>query len=101
MQVIQQSVDFPLTRGFGPNDMTARVALRAPATTAAAVLTGFRAEYDRASDHHIGQLDVRIDPVTFETDTTVVVRLRYGLRGWSGEWAQPYSGRIEFAVIAE
>jgi hypothetical protein len=57
------------------------------------------AEYSGGDDHHLGQLQVKLD--TTVNDNTVTVNGTFGLRDWSGNWDDEYDGNIDFVVVAD
>ena len=71
-------------------------------TQAAAILTGFVAEFSGGDDHHLEQLDVQVNvPACGISGATVAVQVTYGLRDWSGNWDDRYDGQVFFAVVGE
>ena len=98
MAIQTSSVSFPPLRGNGPRTAQATVVFPRAVLRAAAALTDFSAGFS-GGDHHFGNLQIQLDPVV--NGDAVVVEVTYGLRDWSGNWDDDYSGQIEFAVIAD
>lgn len=101
MQTVPSSITFGRFEGSGPRQATRDVTLPAPAASATAILTGFNVSFSPSEgDHHLGNLDVRLDADRL-SDTSVRVTATFGLRDWSGNWDDQYEGQIFFAVVAE
>jgi hypothetical protein len=102
MQTQTSSVSFSAVSGSGPQVTSTTVTFGSAVTQAAAILTGFIAEYSGGDDHHLGQLDVQVAvPVGGISGSVVTVQATYGLRDWSGNWDDRYDGEVFFAVVAE
>lgn len=99
MEMRSGSVFFPRSRGSGP-----RLANSTPlvfprqVSRATAGMTGYTAQF-LPDDHHLGQLRVQLNPVVI--GNTVSVAVTFGLRDWSGDWDDDYSGTVNFVVLAE
>jgi hypothetical protein len=101
MQTVASSITFGRFEGSGPRQATQDVTLPNPATSATAILTGFNVSFAPSEgDHHLGNLDVRLDADRL-SDTAVRVTATFGLRDWSGNWDDQYEGQLFFAVVAE
>ena len=101
MQIKQSEISFGRFSGSGPRQSTADVAMDSPVSTATAILTGFNAQFSPDDgDHHLGNLDVRLDAAMLNS-TNVRVTATFGLRDWSGDWDDRYEGQIFFAVVGE
>ena len=102
MEVQNGSIPFNRHRNSGPRSDTAEVVFGVPVTQATAVLRGFDVAFSPRDDHHLGNLEVRlnasIDPLAPQR---VTVEATFGLRDWSGDWDDHYEGEILFTVIAE
>jgi hypothetical protein len=99
MQVRLASADFSTPiRGSGPRTVTQPVIFPRAVLSATAGLVAYSMAY-ADGDHHVGQLDVRLD--TTITDNVVIVTASLGVRDWSGSWDDSYRGVIDFAVIAD
>jgi hypothetical protein len=98
MQVVDTAMTFQLTRGSGPVQLNRFVQFESPVSAAVAMLTGFTASFYPRTDHHLGELDVRLQ-TRIESDGDVTITVTFGLRDRSGNWDDFYDGRIEFAVI--
>lgn len=101
MQIVPSSITFGRFEGSGPRQTSQDVTVPAPVTSATAILTGFNVSFAPSEgDHHLGNLDVRLDADTISA-TSVRVTATFGLRDWSGNWDDQYEGQIFFAVVAE
>ena len=102
MLVSNGSVSFNKFKGSGPRTQRTEVVFATPVTQATAFVQGFDVSFSPRNDHHLGQLDVRLD-ATFDTlaPQRVNVDVVYGLRDWSNEWDDNYEGTINFTVVAE
>jgi hypothetical protein len=102
MEVRIGSISFNRHRGDGPRNLTTEVIFSGPVTQAAAMLRGFDVGFSPRDDHHLGNLEVRleatIDPLAPQR---VNVEAVFGLRDWSGDWDDNYEGEIFFTVIGE
>ena len=100
MEIRSGSIDFsmPLS-GSGPRTGSQTLVFARPVLTATAGLVGYLAEFSGGNDHHVGQLQVKVE--TQIVDNTVTVNATYGLRDWSGNWDDQYDGNINFVVIAD
>ena len=102
MQTQTSSVPFGAVSGSGPQVASTTVTFGSAVTQAAAILTGFVAEFSGGDDHHLGQLDIQVAvPAGGISGATVSVQVTYGLRDWSGNWDDRYDGQVFFAVVAE
>lgn len=100
MQVINQTFPFGPFSDSGPQTQSQTVIFPAPVTQAAAILTGFIAEFSGGDDHNLGQLNVQVS-VGAISGASVVINAQFGLRDWSGDWDDKYDGQIFVAVIGE
>lgn len=102
MQVQTTEFAFNAHRGSGPRTERREVVFAGPVTQAAAFLSGFDVAFSNNDDHHLGNLEVRlnaeIDPLAPQR---VNVDAVYGLRDWSGDWDDRYEGQILVTVVAE
>jgi len=102
MLVRNGTVDFNRHKGSGPRSDRAEVIFPNAVTQATAIIRGFDVAFSPRNDHHLGQLEVRldatIDPLAPQRVNVDVV---YGLRDWSNEWDDNYEGEIHFTVVAE
>ena len=102
MQIANSSVNFGAVSGTGPQVTTTTVNLGGSVSQAAAVLSGFIAEFSGGDDHHLGQLDIQVNvPAGGVNGGIVTVNVTYGLRDWSGNWDDRYDGTVFFSVIGE
>lgn len=102
MDVRLSSFNFPRTEDTGPQSARAQLSFARAVRQVAVGLTGWSATFEKREDHHLGFLTVELDAsVNGDDDTKVDVSGVFGLRDWSGDWDDPYSGIVEFAVFAE
>jgi hypothetical protein len=101
LQIERSSITFGRFSGSGPRQDTRTVTMDAPIASATAMLTGFNVQFSsNDGDHHLGNLDVRLDAALLDS-TNVRVTATFCLRDWSGSWDDRYEGQIFFAVIGE
>lgn len=102
MEVQVGTISFNRHRDSGPRSSRKEVIFSAPVTQAAALLRGFDVAFSPRSDHHLGNLEVRleaaIDPLAPQR---VNVEAVFGLRDWTESWDDNYEGEIHFTVVAE
>lgn len=103
MMIQNSSVAFNSFEGSGPRTESQNIEFGVPLTQAVAILTGFNAAYSPSDgDHHLGNLDIRLDAqIDAGAIGRVVVEVTFGLRDWSNEWDDKYEGVVNFAVVAE
>ncbi|KRG70390.1 hypothetical protein [Pseudoxanthomonas dokdonensis] len=100
MLIRNSNITFNRFEGSGPRQTSTDVDFGAPLSTAAAILTGFNASFSsNDGDHHLGNLDVRLDADVIGNGVRVTAT--FGLRDWSGNWDDKYEGQIFFAVVGE
>lgn len=99
MEIRTTSLLFPEQDGNGP--ATAEVELTFPRDVleVAAGITGYTAQFENRDDHHLGRMEIEVDTEVDATKVTFTGRL--GLRDWSNEFDDPYSGLIDVAVLAD
>jgi hypothetical protein len=100
MEIQTGSVDFssPLS-GSGPRTGQQTVIFSRNVTSAAVGITGYFVGYAPTDDHHVGQIQIKVEPTI--NANVVIVTATLGLRDWSGNWDDPYQGSIDFAVVAD
>jgi hypothetical protein len=102
MLVRDGTTSFNRFRGSGPRTTRSEVVFSGPVTQATAIVRGFDVAFSPRNDHHLGQVEIRleatIDPLAPQR---VNVDVTYGLRDWSNEWDDDYEGEVHFTVIAE
>jgi hypothetical protein len=102
MLVSNGTVRFNRHKGSGPRADRAEVIFPGPVTQASAIIRGFDVAFSPRDDHHLGQLEVRLDAtIDSLAPQRVNVDVVYGLRDWSNEWDDNYEGEIHFTVVAE
>lgn len=101
MDIQRSEITFGRFEGSGPRQASRDVTMTSPLSAATALLTGFNVQFSsNDGDHHLGNLDVRLNAEIL-TGTTVRVTATFGLRDWSGSWDDRYEGQIFFAVVGE
>jgi hypothetical protein len=102
MQILNDSIRFNRTRGDGPQRASTEVIFPTEVGQATVILTGFDVAFSPRDDHHLGNLEVRLES---EIDQLARRRVNvdaiFGLRDWSGDWDDNYEGEIFFTVVAE
>ena len=102
MQILSDSISFNRFRGDGPREDSTEVVFPAGVSQATALLTGFDVAFSPRDDHHLGNLEVRLEAaIDALAPRRVNVTAIFGLRDWSGEWDDDYEGEIFFTVVAE
>jgi hypothetical protein len=100
MIIRNSNIAFSRHDGSGPRQTSTDVDMGAGLATASAILTGFNVGFSsNDGDHHLGNLDVRLDSDII--GNAVRVTATFGLRDWSGDWDDRYEGQIFFAVVGE
>ncbi|MPZ53755.1 MAG: hypothetical protein GEU79_13660 [Acidimicrobiia bacterium] len=95
-------MSFNKLKGSGPRQTRSEVVFPNPVTQASAIVRGFDVAFSPRNDHHLGQLEVRLDTtIDALAPRRVNVDVVYGLRDWSNNWDDNYEGEIHFTVIAE
>jgi hypothetical protein len=92
---------FASASGSGPRELRMRHAFEPRIGQASVVLTGFTASFDN-DDHNFGRFTVELAHRVVNESTTgheVEVVARLGLRDFSGNWDDAYSGKVEYCVI--
>jgi hypothetical protein len=102
MEVRTGTIPFNRHKNSGPRSDTAEVIFSGPVTQAAAMLRGFDVGFSPRDDHHLGNLEIRLEARPDElAPQRVIVEAFFGLRDWSGTWDDNYEGEIHFTVVAE
>jgi hypothetical protein len=99
MEVRTGSITFGPLNGSGPRSSFSDVVFPTTLSEAAAFLTGVSASFSGGNDHHLGNLDVRLNSTI--SGSTVRVTATFGLRDWSGNWDDDYEGQVFFTVVGE
>ena len=95
--------DFPTTSGSGPQSLSLSFSFEHRISKASAVLLGYEAFFMNG-DHNFGRLIVNLDTQIVNDPAAgqqVVVTATFGLRDFSGDWDDPYTGRVQFVLITE
>ncbi|HEY4365755.1 MAG TPA: hypothetical protein VGN07_00855 [Steroidobacteraceae bacterium] len=101
MPIKSDQISFNSFEGSGPRTATQDVLFDAPVSQAVAILTGFNAAFTPNDDHHLGNLEVRVNAaIDALVPQRVTVTATFGLRDWSNEWDDKYEGTVDFAVFA-
>ena len=99
MEIRNGSIFFPRGRGSGPRTANATpVVFPRQVLRATVGITGYTAQF-LPDDHHLGQLRVQLNSAVL--GNTVSVLATFGLRDWSGDWDDDYTGTVNFVVLAE
>ncbi|WP_299902800.1 M66 family metalloprotease [uncultured Ruegeria sp.] len=102
MEIRTTSFNYPKLKDGGPQGASTTIRFSRRVLRATSGVTGYSARFENNDDHHLGRLIVesaaRIDP---DDDTQVIVAGSFGLRDWSGDWDDHYSGNIQVAVLVE
>jgi hypothetical protein len=102
LEIRATSLLFPEASGQGPLTAEAEVRFPRAVLRTAAGITGYTAVFENDDDHHVGRLEVEVDArVDTDDPAKVLVSGRFGLRDWSNEFDDPYSGLIDVAVLAD
>ena len=102
MEVQNTTFRFNRFRGSGPRTATNEVIFSGPVSQAMAFLRGFDVGFSPRDDHHLGNLDVRLDAAIDPlAPQRVNVTATFGLRDWSGDWDDNYEGEVHATVVAE
>ena len=65
-------------------------------------ITGYSLLFEDEDDHHVGRVELEVRADKDEDDPTKVrVKGVFGLRDWSNEFDDPYSGVVDVAVLAD
>jgi hypothetical protein len=97
LQFREGTLLFPPTTGRRQRANTT-VVFAGPVHSAQAAIKGYNVRYDNG-DHHILELEIDLD--TTVTANTVTVFGDFVFRDSSGTFDDPYSGFINFIVIAD
>ncbi len=102
MDIRQSSFNFPKIEDEGPQTAATEIAFPRQVLSVAVGIVGYSATFENRDDHHLGRLTVEVGASIHADDPTQVnISGVLGLRDWSGDWDDPYSGVIDYAVFAE
>jgi hypothetical protein len=93
------SISFGRAQDVSPRTDTTDIAFSGNVTQAAAVLTGAEFGFSPNDDHHLGEVDIKVDATVIGSSVRVTATL--GVRDWSGDVDDDYEGVVHFAVLAE
>lgn len=99
MEIRTGTVFISPSKGYGPQQrLAAPIVFPREVRNAVVGITGYSVGY-RGKDHHLGRLIVTAHHQIVLNTVSVTVSL--GLRDWSNEWDDEYTGIVNFAVLAE
>jgi hypothetical protein len=99
MEVRTGSIAFGRGRDVSPRTATQDEVFSGNVAQATAVLTGTEFGFSPRDDHHLGEVDIKVDSTVL--GTTVRVTATLGVRDWSGDVDDDYEGTVFYAVLAE
>ena len=100
MEIRESSFNFPRSTGGGQSASQTITHAREVERVAVG-MTGYSATFED-EDHHVGRLTAELWAEIDEDDATEVrVSGQFALRDWSGEFDDPYSGNIQWVLLAE
>lgn len=101
MEIRTSSFNFPRSEGDGNQSASQVVTFPREVVEVAVGIIGYSATYE-GDDHHVGRLTVEVRASIDGSDATKVnVAGTFGLRDWSGEFDDPFSGNIQWALLAD
>ena len=101
MEIRESSFNFPRSREDGAQSASQTVTFPRAVSLVAVGITGYSATFED-DDHELGRLTVETNAVIDADDATRVnVTGTFGLRDWSGEFDDFFSGNIQWALLAE
>lgn len=102
MDIRRTSLLFAETEGEGPATAEAELAFPRDVLQVTAGITGYSLLFEDEDDHHVGRVELEVRADKDEDDPTKVrVKGVFGLRDWSNEFDDPYSGVVDVAVLAD
>lgn len=99
MEVKTGSIAFGRGRNVSPRTATQDETFDRNVTQATAVLTGTEFGFSPRDDHHLGEVDIKVDSNVLGNIVRVTATL--GVRDWSGDVDDDYEGTVFYAVLAE
>jgi len=99
MELRTGSVAFARAKNVSPRTATSDVTFSSNVTQATAVLTGTEFGFSPRDDHHLGEVNIKVDASILGNIVRVTATL--GVRDWSGDVDDDYEGTVHFAVLAE
>src|SRR5690349_13656621 len=93
MEFRRRTINFAPLEGSGPRSQSFTEVFTRSVTTAVAGIAGFSTGFSEPSDRPLGELD--IGAVASIDANTVTVDVTFGLRDWSEEWDDAYSGVVD------
>ena len=101
MDIRMSTFNFPLSRGDGTQSASQTIAFPREVVEVGVGITGYSATFE-GEDHHLGRLTVEMNARIDDDDPTKVkVTGIFGLRDWSGNFDDPFSGNIQWALLAD
>ena len=102
MEHRESSLNFPKTEDSGPQTAMQTLVFPRRVLRAGVGMSGYSATFENREDHHLGRLTVEVNArINSSDETRVDVSGTFGLRDWSGNFDDAYSGNIQFVVVAE
>ena len=102
MEIREGSLFFPTTSEHGPQVVDDSKRFPRKVLSAVAAIVGYSATFANQSDHHLGRVQANLETITEGSDDhNVTIRGTFGLRDSSGDWDDPYTGTIQYVVLAE
>jgi len=99
MEIRTGSIAFGRARNVSPRTATQDEDFTGNVAQATAVMTGAEFGFSPRDDHHLGEVDLKVDASVL--GSTVRVTATLGVRDWSGDVDDDYEGTVFYAVIAE
>jgi hypothetical protein len=99
VEIRSGSFSFPTISGSGPQEKQTSFNFNQSVRTAVAGLVSTNFGFTQFDDHHLGQVNMRLE--TAIDDDVVTVKGIFGVRDWSNEWDDDYEGTIQFVLLAE
>jgi Peptidase M66 len=99
MEVRTGSFYFPPVRGSGPLTQRSSFNFTRDIEEAIAGLSGYSIGYSPGDDHHIGRIQIQLS-TEIDGDMATVVAT-FGVRDWSGNWDDDYTGTVSFTLLAD
>jgi hypothetical protein len=102
MDIRETSLLFSETEGEGPISASTTLSFPRPVRKVAAGISGYTARFEDDVDRPFGRLEIEVGvSVDADDDTVVNVSGVLGLRDWSNEFDDLYSGVVDVTVLAE
>jgi hypothetical protein len=99
MEIRTGSIAFGRAQDVSPRTASQDETFASNVAQATAVLTGTEFGFSPQDDHHLGEVDIKVDSNVLGNIVRVTATL--GVRDWSGDVDDDYEGTVFYAVIAE